>query len=167
MARPRSLRCAQCAYVHAPTGSSVVHPSSRYAIDVAAQLFVAAFPDGAAHTDIGAALGCSRERVRQIERGALRSLFKRLPLAGVRAEDVVAHLASKHGDPNTMPTSSSHDIEPRPLKQRPDGTERLPEEGALSEHAARVEGRLDELEAATRKIRARLRRADQETERAA
>lgn len=167
--RPRSIRCQECAHVNAPRGgSSIVHPSRRYADDPAAQLFVAAFPDGATLAEVGEALGVNRERVRQIVEGACRSLLKRLPLAGVRAADVLEHLATKHGDPNAMPTpSAAHDVAPRQLAPRTDGTERLPDEGGISEHAARVGAALDELDAAVAKIRARLERADQEAERAA
>ena len=66
----------------------IVDGTTRYADDVAAQLCVAAFPDGMDLEEIGEAMGLSRERVRQVEAQALESLRRRLALAGVRAEDL-------------------------------------------------------------------------------
>lgn len=57
--------------------------STRYADDIETQLFVAAFPDGAMLDEIGEFLGITRERVRQLESDAMRSLAKRMRLAGV------------------------------------------------------------------------------------
>lgn len=52
----------------------LIDRDTPYRDDVACQLFVSAFPDGATLEAISEALGVSRERVRQIERDAFRKL---------------------------------------------------------------------------------------------
>lgn len=45
--------------------------------------FVAEHPDGVAREDIAIVFGCSRQRIEQIERKALRKIYIRLSLANV------------------------------------------------------------------------------------
>lgn len=65
------------------TEERVAWESTRYVDDIETQLFVNAFPGGATLEEIGEFLGVTRERVRQMEADALRSLAMRLRLAGV------------------------------------------------------------------------------------
>lgn len=87
----RARRCNDCASVHnkseAQRGALVSH-YLRYEDDVAAQLVVAAWPDGATLEVIADAMGVTRERVRQIEERALRRLYLRMRVAGVELEDL-------------------------------------------------------------------------------
>ncbi len=71
---------------------------TRYDDDEQAQAFVAAHPDGATLEEIGELWGITRERVRQIERDALRQLCARLKLVGVSERDVRDYFASKAGE---------------------------------------------------------------------
>jgi hypothetical protein len=79
-------RCEDCRGIHRTDGA-LVDSHTRYADDVAAQLFVAAYPDGATLEEVGDAFGVTKERIRQIENGALRHLESRLRLVGITAED--------------------------------------------------------------------------------
>lgn len=71
-------RCDACAGHHLSGRDALVHPTTRYDDDVAAQLCVAAFPDGMTLEQVGEALGLTRERVRQIEKHALRRIALKL-----------------------------------------------------------------------------------------
>jgi transcriptional regulator with XRE-family HTH domain len=73
----------------APPVRPLVDGTTRYADDVAAQLFVLAHPGGAAHESVAEALGVTRQRVAQIEEVALRKLRLRMQIAGISAADVV------------------------------------------------------------------------------
>lgn len=58
--------------------------SVRFVDDAEVQAWVAERPDGASLDEIGEFFGVSRERVRQLESEALRSLAMRLALVGMR-----------------------------------------------------------------------------------
>jgi hypothetical protein len=90
------MRCDDCLGVHVQPGA-LIDAITPYASDVAAQLFVAHFGDGATLEDIGDALGVTRERVRQIEQVALRHLRARAKLAGISREDIAAILVGRVG----------------------------------------------------------------------
>lgn len=66
-----------------------------YSEDIAAQLFVATFPDGATLEQIGEAFGVTRERIRQVEVDALETLRNRAAAHGLDERDLAAALASR------------------------------------------------------------------------
>lgn len=61
----------------------LVDKDTRYAKDIACQLFVAVFRGGSTLDSIAEALGVSRERVRQIEGEAMAKLRARLKVGDV------------------------------------------------------------------------------------
>lgn len=63
----------------------LVDVDTPYKDDVACQLFVAFFPEGATLDMVGAAIGVTRERARQIEDRALKKLFARAEEYGLHA----------------------------------------------------------------------------------
>ena len=71
--RRRFGQCLDCRGARLMPGA-VVHPTMRFELDDDAQAFVEAHPHGATLEEVGAAMGISRERVRQIEEGAVRKL---------------------------------------------------------------------------------------------
>lgn len=75
------VRCARCRGIHADRAleaGAIVHPTTRYEDDVVCQLIVSAFPEGLTLEDVGEVLGLSRERIRQIEAGALAQVRRAL-----------------------------------------------------------------------------------------
>jgi hypothetical protein len=91
---------------------------TRYADDQDAQAIVAAHPDGMPLELVGAYLGMTRERARQLETAALKKLAALLALDGVRERDVVAWLS------RGRPGDGAGDPEPPHLRQGVDGDER-------------------------------------------
>lgn len=91
----RRKHCSTCAGVRYQP-DALVHATSGYSDDPAAQMI--ASMGGATLDLIGAAMGVSRERIRQIEADALRRLVKRCQLAGIDREDIAAILASRESD---------------------------------------------------------------------
>lgn len=89
----RSGRCDLCVGVRAGIGESVVHPSTEYSEDPAAQM-ITSMPEGATLEQIGEAIGCTRERVRQIEVSALKKLRKRVAEFGLTDADLFTSHAS-------------------------------------------------------------------------
>lgn len=81
------LRCPDCVYVHAH--------ETRYCDDIEAQRFVAEHDEGATLDEIGAFLGISRERARQIEEVARKRLVARLAVAGVAREDLALFVSQR------------------------------------------------------------------------
>ena len=94
----RHRRCPGCAGAHTREGT-LVHPTSRYADDPAAQIL--ASRGGATLETVAAALGVSRERVRQIQTAAIAHIRARLPLVGLDASHLAEVLATRVGDDDT------------------------------------------------------------------
>lgn len=85
----RTGRCTDCGSAHVERAfarGAIVHPTLAYALDEAAQRFVAEHPDGATLDEVGAAIGMTRERIRQIEDDAIAKMRRRAPLAGLDDE---------------------------------------------------------------------------------
>jgi hypothetical protein len=61
----------------------------RYADDVAAQMFVSAFPCGATPRAVAEALGVNVGTVEKIERIAIANARRRFAVAGIDASDVI------------------------------------------------------------------------------
>ncbi len=74
---------------------ATVRADVRFRDDVEAQRLVEAHPDGMTCEDVASALGLSRERVRQIEHDAMRTLVARLVLSGIGAGEVAAGFARR------------------------------------------------------------------------
>lgn len=99
-AATKSGRCADCATVHLNgrhMSAATVHPTLPFAQDDAAQRFVETHPDGGTLEEVGAALGITRERARQVEAIALKRLVLRCRVAGITREDIGAILATRPG----------------------------------------------------------------------
>ncbi len=81
---------------HAWTRSTVVHIDrvTRFEKDARCVRFVEEHPDGATFEEVGQELGCTRERVRQLEATALRKLLETLTAAGWSRADVHAHIGA-------------------------------------------------------------------------
>lgn len=143
-------RHARSAFRESVAGVSI-DATTPYADDVEAQRLVEANPDGMTLEQVGDVLGVTRERVRQIEAGALKSLRLRCALAGIEPEDVAAMLAGKRESaPRGAVTSSGRPI----AAPRSVGEEPLPP-AAWSEHGQRVEAALRELEDVAERLRRR------------
>lgn len=86
----------------------IIDKHTRYEEDVACQLFVRTFPDGATLDSIAMALGVSRERVRQIEGDAKRKLRGGgLPAFGLEEEP------PRHDEPGGRDASEDEEaVEP-------------------------------------------------------
>lgn len=69
--------------------------------DLGAQRFVKQHPDGATLEQVGAYLGVTRERVRQIESKALPRLLRYCKRAGISPEDVASYFASRSRNSST------------------------------------------------------------------
>jgi hypothetical protein len=118
----------------------VVHPTLPYARDVAAQMFVAAFFDGASPDAVGEALGITGERARQIEAGALAKLAIALPSRGITS-DVIEGRAPRE----RRRLASGHLVQaPEPSRAF---DEPAPPEMEASEFTARIDALLREVEA--------------------
>lgn len=78
--RSDRARCTACRRVRVRAFDARVHPTLPFELDVAAQRFVEDHPNGATLEEIGAALGLTRERVRQIEEIALAKIRKFSPV---------------------------------------------------------------------------------------
>lgn len=73
----------------------LVDPSLPYEEDVVAQLFVSHFTGGAPRGEVAAALGYSREWVRQIEKEAMEAFRKEFETHGWSFADALLVLASQ------------------------------------------------------------------------
>ena len=139
----RALNCAGCRGVHVASSSAVVHPTSRYEDDSAAQMVVGLY-QGMTLEQVAEYMGVTRERVRQIQARALHNLRAALALAGVRERDVLAMLAAKFSADEPM---SDLGRAPAGYGGTSQG-EAAAREGAWSEHGRRVEAALDAAELA-------------------
>lgn len=137
----RSKRCAECRWTH--QSSDALVGGGRYADDPAAQMAIRIFPDGMTHEVVGELMGVTRARVGQIEADALRSMALRVRVAGISAQDVADMLAGK-ADRERANQRWHAEAEVTSIG-RPRDNQPLPVEG-YSEHAARVEAALVELE---------------------
>ena len=128
--------------------------TSRYADDVGAQRLVELHPDGVPLEVIGAHLGMSRERVRQIQDTALARIESALTRDGLDASDFAAWLASRPESESDRSTPSAPERHER--MGLPDWRERgsLPVE-AWSEHGQCVEAACAALDSIAEMARAR------------
>lgn len=95
-----------------PSGLAIVDRDTPYAGDVAAQLMVDAFPDGAPLEAIAEALGCSREGARIVLHAAVRS-FRSACLGVLTERDLVEALARPgSGDDDAWDHSSRYGTGP-------------------------------------------------------
>ena len=84
----RGVTCAACKGVQRVAEGTLVHPTSRYEDDPAAQMIASL--GGATLELVGEAMGITRERVRQIEAAALLKLHERCLRRGILRSDVAA-----------------------------------------------------------------------------
>lgn len=135
---------------------ALIDERTRYEDDERCRRVVEAHPDGMTLEEVSTHFGVTRERIRQIEERALRSLVMRCELAGISREDVISALGSKRSNdtPDTTGggyvgrgragTGSGH-WSALPLPVEP-----------YSEHGQRVEAALVELDRITARLEARL-----------
>lgn len=135
----RSTRCLGCRGLHVVPQGSLVSHTTRFADDLAARMIAAR--GGATLELCGAALGLTRERVRQIEEAARRKLEPRLRLAGVGAEDVARILATRPGVEVTHGGAGYTGPTRQEMAQPP-------ADGPWSEYGQRVEAAIAALELA-------------------
>lgn len=156
----RARYCERCEGAHvtrARARGATVHPTMPFAEDQAAQDFVAAHPGGATLEVCGDALGITRERLRQIETKAIKSLRKRCRLVGITAEDLAAVLAGRrsnveHMAPTTSPvgytgrTPSEAKVQPTLPEElySPEGQRLAAAVGELEARAGRLSSLLEE-----------------------
>lgn len=127
-----------------------IDATTPFADDAEAQRLVAEHPDGMTLEQVGDVLGVTRERIRQIEAAALKSLRLRCALAGIEPEDVAQMLAGKRESaPRGAVTTGRPIAAPRSVGEEP-----LPP-AAWSEHGQRVEAALRELEDVAERLRRR------------
>lgn len=69
------------------TGGGIIDSHTRYADDIAAQLFVATFPEGASQESIAEAMGMSRENARLVLDRALERFRAACRLVGITEDD--------------------------------------------------------------------------------
>lgn len=141
------------------TPDVLIDAATRYEDDPHAQAFVASHPDGATLEEVSVHFGLTRERVRQIEERALRSLVLRLQLMGISADDVGELLRSKpsadlpdlyhsgvtrsdYGAAHYSAGSGAWSWRSRPLPVEP-----------YSEHGQRVEAAIASLDAMAERLR--------------
>lgn len=128
---------------------------TRYEDDERCRRVVEAHPDGMTLAEVSMHFGVCRERIRQIEERALRSLVMRCELAGISREDVASVLGSKRSDDTPDTTGGGYVGRARagtgsghwsalPLPVEP-----------YSEHGQRVEAALVELDAMAERLRRR------------
>lgn len=143
----RHRRCPGCAGAHT-RADTVVHPTSRYAQDPAAQMI--ASRGGATLETVAAALGVSRGRVRQIQSAALAHLRARLPLVGLDASHLAEVLATRVGDDDTATHGHAPAGYAGPSQSEAQRAHHAP--GPWSEHGLRVEAALVAAERAVERV---------------
>lgn len=137
-------RCSACRGLHSRPTGAVVDATTRYEADVAAQLFVDAFPDGASTRVVGLALGVSRESVRLVEAVALEKLRRVMAARGWDAADLLRWLGRGGVDDSRFPTTIDGGGGTRGGVRRPDHVEPTPDGGGPS--VREVEAALDRVE---------------------
>lgn len=152
--RRRGGRCAECKRVRVNgrnCATRIVDVARGYEADAGAQLFVSTL-GGASLEQVGEALGCTKERVRQIEAGALAKLRERASEVGLSEADLDRHHVptGQHVPASSAPRSETSTA-PAPTARRSwrDATraesDSLPEE-LYSPEGVRLAEALRELE---------------------
>lgn len=136
-------RCALCKGIHVDPDAQPVSPVSDWEDDEEAQRLVEEHPDGMTLSEIGDALGITRERVRQIQEHALEKLARRCADFGIEPADLAAALAAK---PVTEDYPEGFSFV--------GGSRRRDVVIEPCDESARVAAALDALEVSTRRLRA-------------
>lgn len=123
----------------------LVDRETRYVDDIAAQLFVATYPDGCGLGEIGDAFGFTRERARQIESEALHSFRARCALMGINGADLAHSLAARRAS-NLAAAQTQAETNEMPPRGRT---------GGVDGDEAITDGPLADLEAALSAVEAR------------
>lgn len=81
-----------------PSGTVEIDSTTPWQEDYFARAWVVHHPDGSTLEEVGALLGVTRERVRQIQDKATRRLRVTCRSLGYDLQDIIAHMASRHDE---------------------------------------------------------------------
>lgn len=137
-----------------PPAIGAIDQVTPYERDLRCRVIVREHPDGLSRESVGALLGISGERVRQIEESALRAVEAQCQALGISGADLWAALASRGGEEHTADGRGGPQKGRMGVGDWRETGEPLPV-GPYSEHGLRVEAAIVELERVVARLEAR------------